>query len=248
MKYLPLFLSMIAVVYGAAIDTPAQSIISAEPLFITANKYQVLFTELQTDINVKLAEIRTAVSTVLKASSAVTLAAIESNAETILSNDNVVRTVIFNQTLSECNKNLRNQINSVTEFSGFGSSICVAQYDNRVQDELKVAYEILRQYEGQLGDVQQTVIRSFILANVYTFPEVIEGRFESQYALRSDAWAKIRPEVEKFVNNLSAAIDGYNTLLNVCFKGVQDGLTPQYTRLSADVSVCTEFDSTPPPY
>lgn len=249
MKYsLAIVLSVIAIIHGAAIEGPTQSVVSPLSLFKSANEYQKLLTELQTDKNVKLGEVRTAVSTVLKDSSAETLKQIEKNADTILALDDVVRQVIFNEPLGVCNINLRNQINSITEFSGFESSNCVARYDNSVQAELKIAYEFLRKYEGTNGDVQQIVVRSFIRGNAFTKPEEIEDRFKEQYAARSEEWEKIRPEIEKFVKDLSETIADFNKSLNGCFKVVHTKLEPQYVRLNEDIAICREYESTPAPF
>lgn len=247
-----IFMAVVAVIHSAAIDGPLESpvpkVLSPQSLFVVANDYQTRFEDLQTDINEKLTEVRTAVSTVLKKSSGVTLEQIETNSDSILALDDVVRKIIFGENLSVCNINLRNQINSVTEFSGFESSNCVNRYDTSVQAELKTAYEILRQYEGLNYEVQQIVVRSFIKANIYLEPELVEDRFKEQYKNRSEEWEKIRPDIEKFVADLSGNIAGFNQVLKGCFDKVQDSVKPEYARLEGDIAVCREFDSTPAPF
>lgn len=234
--------------HGAAIDDSPAPLIIPSSLFENALDYQNKLTALQQDINEQLTAIRTAVSTVLKSSSSETLAQIESNANKILEQDAPARFAIFELKPSACVSNLRILLNGATEFTGFGSSNCVTTYDINLQGALNTAYALLQKYEGSFGDVQQIVVRSFIGLNIFTQPEEVEARFSEQYNRRLRDWNLARPEVEQFVNTLSANIAVFNSVLGGCFTTLQNSVAPVYDILQGEIETCRDFDSTPDPF
>lgn len=247
-------LSMIIVIHGAAIDkaNPDDSIsvhiIAPDSLFESAREYHNKLRDLQQDINEQLTTIRTAVSTVLKSSTERTLTQIESNAHQLLAQDQPARNAIFELSSSLCVNNLKVLLNSITEFTGFGSSNCVTSYDKSVQGALNSAYIILEEHEGTFADVQQAVVKAFIGKNVYLESDDIENRFVEQYNMRSEEWAAARPEVEEYVNTLNANIAGFNTVLDGCFTSLQDDAAPAYDHLQTNIEVCFDFDNTVDPF
>lgn len=245
-------LSVIAVIHGAAIeelDEPiSRFLIVPDSLFINAWDFQGRLTTLQRDINEQLAAVRTAVSTVLKTSSNETLGQIDDNAMTLLAQDEPARTAIFALPASTCVNNLKIMINSITEFTGFGSSNCVAAYDKNVQGVLQTAYAQLQKYEASFGDVQQIVVRSFIGINVFTAPDQIEARFGMYYNQRDSEWNTIRPDIDNFLRTLGNNIAVFNTVLGECFNGIQDRVNPRYTELQAEIATCHTFNTTPDPF
>lgn len=249
------FLCVLATVNAAAIDETmalypeAAAIIAPTELFSKSWEFHDKFADLQKDIDLQLTAIRTSVSTVLKSSSNATLSQIESNAGVILAQDEPARNAIFAiRPSTVCVNNLKTLINGITEFTGFGSSNCVAVYDKSVQGALNTAYALLQKYEGSFGDVQQVVVRSFIGKNALTSGDDIIERFEQQFAKRSADWAAIRPDVENFVLTLDSNIAVFNTVLGSCFKKIQDDVAPAYGLLQAEISTCAAFDSTPDPF
>lgn len=249
-------LSVIAVIQGAALqndeaDVPiSRGILSPAPLFTAARSYQTLLTDLQQDINVVLTEVRTSVSNVLADSSNATLSQIEDNSDKIFALDAPARSTIYaNRTTStSCIINLKTLLNGITEFTGFHSSNCVTAYDKGVEETLQKAYAILQNYEGQQGDVQQIVVRSFIGQNVYLHSEEIQSIFKDQYEKRSKEWNDIRPDVENFVKTLRSDIAALNTVLGGCFGGIQNSVAPGYNLLQAELATCTAFDNTADPF
>ena len=260
MKLIVLVLVTVFVtIHGAAInsenvDLEADTSISGKviipkSLFESAWDHQGKLESLQTNINLRLTQVRTAVSGVLRTSSGEALEHIEANANDILDLDGPVRTILFDElSSSACVNNLRVLINGITEFTGFGSSNCVTSYDTSVREALKVAYELLQQYEGYNVDVQQIVVRSFIGKNAYLQPEEIENSFKNLYDERLREWNEIDPDIENFVEELEGKINEFSLLLQGCFKTIQDNVAPYYNTLRADIEVCQVFDNTDDPF
>lgn len=250
--FVGVLLSVIVAIQGASIDGLSEPIsphlIVPDSLFVSAWDYQGRLTTLQQDINEQLTAIRTAVSTVLKTSSNETLGQIDNNAMKLLAQDDPARTDIFALPTSICVNNLKILLNSITEFTGFGSSNCVAAYDKNVQGVLQTAYAQLQKYEASFGDAQQIVVRSFIGINVFTAPEQIEARFSLHYTQRVNEWNAIKPDVENFLRTLGTNIAVFNTVLGECFKGIQDRVNPRYAELQADIATCHTFNTTPDPF
>ena len=248
-----ILLSVVALIQGAAIETAEDirtKLVSPATLFEQSWIYQARLTALQDDINEQLTAIRTAVSTVLKSSSNETLAQIENNSDVILAMDKPTRDILFDRALTatKCIINLRVLINGITEFTGFGSSNCVTSYDLSVQGALNNASNVLRGYEGNFGDVQQIVVRSFIGYNGFTEPEEIEDRFIDEFNRRDAEWQAIRPNVVGFISDLRSKIDELNSVLGSCFKNIQDEVAPGYGILAAQLQTCTAFDNTADPF
>lgn len=248
--FIGVLLSVLVATQSAAIDDESISahLIVPDSLFVNAWDFQGRLGELQQDINEQLTAIRTAVSTVLRSSSNVTLEQIQVNSEKLLAQDEPTRLEIFSLPSSFCVTNLKVLINAITEFTGFGSSNCVSAYDKSVQGALNTAYALLQKYEGSFADVQQLVVRSFIGVNVYIQPEVIDARFAEGYNRRVAEWAAARPEVEEFVRTLSSNVAVFNSVLGECFKSIQDKVNPSYAELRANIAVCNTFDTTPDPF
>ena len=246
--------STIVAIQGAAIQPadlqePEASIFDLTSLFASAWTYQDRLQELQTEINVVLTEIRTSVSSALKISSRLTLQQIESNTNTILAIDKPARDEIFGlRSSSACVINLKTLINGVTEFSGFGSSNCVTDYDKSVQGVLNNAYAFLQKFEGTYGDIQQYVVRAFIGKNAYTQPEEIEALFATQFNNAVTKWDAAKPEAETFLSTLNTNIAVFNGVLGECFTGIQTRITPYYSTLQTEIATCAAFDSTPDPF
>lgn len=251
-------LSIFVAIHGASVgsgetyldaDPQSDKVIVPASLFENAWDYHRRLESLQQQINSKLTQVRTAISSVLKTSSWKTLQQIETNAYRILELDSPVRDLIFVDTKpSICNKNLRVLIDSITEFTGFGSSNAVTSYDKSVQGALQVAYEILQHYEGSSVDVQQIVVRSFIGKNAFLEPEEIEELFKSVYNQRLNEWNESSPHIEEFVNDLEGKIDGFNKNLYRDFGLIQEQVSPAYDALKEEIATCEEFDRTVDPF
>jgi len=243
-------LSVVAVINAAAIDDVAIApyIIAPDSLFVRAHEYQTAAYNLQQDIDEQLTVLRIAVSTVLKHSSNETLAQIEENAQKLFAQDQPTRNEIYSLSSSLCVNNLKVLLNSITEFSGFGSSNCVTTYDKKVQDTLSAASVLLQRYQGTFGNVLQIVVRSFIGKNVFLEPQDIETRFIEEFSKRNDEWQQVRPDVEEFRNTLSGTISAHNQALEICFKNLQNDVAPSYGLLYGEISTCQFFDNTADPF
>lgn len=168
---------------------PVSSLLaSPESLFVSAWEYQRKLTLLQQDINLQLIAIRTSVSDVIRSSSTQTLEQTEKNTVSILSQDAPVREIIFTLEDSACTNNVKSILNSVTEYSGYPSSNCIARYDKSVQTELQSAYAFLEMYEGLFSEIQQIVVKSFIQQNAFLTPEAIIKKIQEHFQTRSEDW------------------------------------------------------------
>lgn len=253
-SFVAVLFAVIVAINGAAIDDEgvaiAPFIVAPEGLFENAWKHQEDLKELQQDINDRLTAVRTAVSTVLRSSTAETLTQIEANANDILAVEKPVRDEIFAMALraTPCVVNLRVLLNGATEFTGFESSNCVTSYDKSVQGALNTAYALLQKYEGTFGDVQQIVVRSFVGRNIFTQPDDIVARFEEEFRARKADWEAIRPDIESFVANLSGNIAVFNTVLGSCFGRIQSEVAPGYQIIREKLAVCEAYDNTADPF
>jgi len=251
-------LSIFVAIHGASVgsgetyldgETLSGKINVPASLFDDAWDFQSRLETLQSQINTKLSQVRTAISGVLKTSSWKTLEQIETNARHILELDFPARNLIFaDNHPSICNKNLRVLIDSITEFTGFGSSNAVTSYDRSVQGALQVAFNILQQYEGSSVDVQQIVVRSFIGKNAFLQPGEIAELFKTIYYERLNEWNASYPHIEEFVNDLDGKIDGFNKNLKRDFALIQEQVAPAYVVLAAEIATCEEFDRTTDPF
>lgn len=248
-------LSVIAVIHGAAIENVADTAISGKSaaplsLFESAWEYQTKFASLQQDIDEKLTAIRTAVSGVLKSSSNLTLEQIESNAKQITTIAEPARNAVFDTDLSAtlCVVNLRNILQDIAQFTGFGSSNCVTSYDKSLTGVLNKAYAFLQKYEGFFGDVQQVVVKAFIGKNAFLEPEAIQSKFEVEYETRVSAWNEIRPEVENFKKDLYDNVAVFNSVLGGCFHKIQIDVAPAFTVVQSQLATCNIFDNTADPF
>lgn len=245
-----ILLSLAVAIHGAALQEEPISthVDNTTPLFTAAWEMQAKLTELQRDINVQLAAVRTSVTNVLRSSSNETVGQIEGNVNSILALDDPVRDVVFALGSSFCAINLKVLLNGVTEFTGFESSNCVTRYDLGVEAELEVAYAMLQKYEGLFREVQQIVVKSFVGMNVFTSSDGIQARFEDQYNEQNEAWLQIRPDIEDFVKALNGKIADLNNILGGCFSSVQTAVKPAYVSIVDQLPVCEEFDNTADPF
>lgn len=244
--FIAAFLSVVVTIQGA----PSSSAIGDETdsLFEDAWDYQARLEILQKDINVQLTAIRTSVSSVLMTSSNLTLGEIENQALLLMAQDAPARKDIFALPSSLCATNLKMLINSITEFTGFGSSNCVTAYDKSLQVVLDAAYFELQTYEGSFGDVLRIVVRSFNGRNVYLQAADIKARFASGFNQREADWAAARPDVDKFVKALSDSVANHNKELTACNKKIRDNVAPAYGNLQGEILTCEIFNSTPDPF
>lgn len=252
MKFIiAVLLSVIVAIQSAPSPRAASSsVVIPESLFESAWEYHDRFAALQQDINDQLTALRTTVSGVLKSSSNLTLAQIQSNTVKLMAQDKPARDAIFSPEFpaSPCLNSLKYLINAVTEFTGFESSNCVTSYDNSVKGVLVIAYSKVQEYEKSFNDVQQVVVRAFIGKNAYTQSADIEASFSNDLSVKESEWAEIRPEVEAFKTSLRNDISAFNAALVTCHKTLQDNVQPAYGILAGEIETCTIFNSTPDPF
>lgn len=123
-------------------------------LFNRANDYQLLVTTLQQEIIDKITGMRFSLSAILKRTSNITLDQVQENLQTIFDMEQPVRIELFEgfPTMDSCIVNLRDQLNLITEMSGYESSNCIKRYDTNVTALVAEAYNVLQEYEGMSSD------------------------------------------------------------------------------------------------
>lgn len=126
------------------------ALVNPNVLFGKANQYQALVTTLQQNIVSVITGMRFSMSEILKKTSNVTLDQVQDNLQIVFDMEQPTRRELFEglPTMDDCIVNLRNQLNLVTEMSGYASSNCIRRYDRNVTSLVSDAYEILREYEG----------------------------------------------------------------------------------------------------
>ncbi|KAG5677327.1 hypothetical protein PVAND_007095 [Polypedilum vanderplanki] len=216
-----------------------------EPLFNLATDYQDKVTELQEDIVETITGLRLQLSAILKRSSNMTLQQVQDNIYEIFDLDAPVRDLIFvvNSRNTDCMLNLRNQLNMHTEFSGYSSSNCLTRYNRNVDNKLNEAYGTLASYEELISVVQLLVVKSFNSINIWTHPEEIMTKIQTEYNETKTRWDGRKAGINDFLSNLESNIRGFNNVLGSCFTEVQQGLHNHYSYITGAVVACNEFDN-----
>lgn len=149
------------------------ALVDPSTLFNDASNYQTLVTALQQDIVSKITSLRFNMSTILKRTSNKTLDQIQNNLMDIFELEQPARYELFegNPSLDPCMTNLRNQLNLVTEESGFESAVCARRYDKSVTALIAEAYKVIEEYEGEenLGLFGWDTLENFIQQNPKNF-------------------------------------------------------------------------------
>jgi hypothetical protein len=239
-----ILLSFIAAIHGADDLVALNVLYNPEALFTRATEYQTKVTELQEDIVTVITSLRSQLSGILKETSNTTLSQVQDNIWTTFEMDAPIRGILFisNNQSTDCILNLRVQLNTVTEFSGYDSSNCLLRYNRNVTSLLASAYATLAEYEGQISIIQMLVVNSFNGYNIWINPEEIETKFTTDYNTHFAAWQIVKENITSFLSTLRQNINAHNVVLGSCFTGVQQGLTPQYNGIVARVDTCLEFD------
>lgn len=222
--------------------------LSVDELFQTAWEFQNKLNPRQEDIDNDVTEFRTSVSNVLKTTSKSALSEVEENAKTILELESPVRMAVSALPVGDCSNNLNDLLSSITTFTGFQSSNCVALYDAAVDDEIQQAQDLISVYDGIFTELQQLVIKAFVGKNQFNEQAEIVSRFELEYERRVAAWEKIKPDVEHFIDTLSDKIDDFNGGMNGCMHNIQESVVGAYSMISTRVQTCIDFDNTPNPF
>lgn len=245
-----ILLSLVAVINGVAFDTSEKKIILTEKLFTQAFNYQNLLTTLQKDMNEAFDGIHTSMSKVLGDTSTQTLKQIQKNANQIIQLYSPTYAEIHKASLpdSDCIKNIIARLNETTDFTGYRSSNCMADFDKSLQTRLGLTFEFLQPFNGLRGDVQRTVVEAFIGLNVYTQSNELEKKFVDAYNNFSRDWSERQPNIEPFISSLNKDISGFSKTLESCFQNIQKEVAPVFGSFKSDVIACEKFDTTTDPF
>lgn len=247
MKFIVLtLLSIFVVTHGAESDAPPTLILS-ESLFDNAWKHHEKLLTLHHDMSAELHKVSLSVTNLLGSASNRTLAQVEENFAQLLAQDQPARSEIFALESSSCGNSLRTLIDSITKFTGFESSNCISNYDEKVQKALEDVNASLKVHEAS-ADALKVVVRSFIGKNVFSHPDEIEERLSNISQRYHDDWESNRPNLDGLFATLTETFAAFNADLDTCHQQVQFNVAPAYVRLSNAIAICEVFHSTSDPF
>lgn len=232
--------------HGAPIRNVSE--MSVDELFEVAWEYQNKLSPTQQDIDNEVTDFRTSLSRVLKQTSKDALEEVEENAKVILELEKPVRSAVSELKEGDCSANLASLLSALTEFTGYESSNCVKRYDKSVTGEVRAAQDVINSYDGIFTELQQLVVQAFIGRNQFNDQTEIIEAFEVEFDKRAEAWDKIKPEVENFIDDLNNGIGKSSELMESCMKEIRDDVSAAYNRISGRVQSCIDFENTPNPF
>ncbi|CAO1351050.1 unnamed protein product [Diamesa serratosioi] len=217
---------------------------STDDFFESAWEYQDLITDLQEEINQRIIDIQTAVSTVLKKSTNETLTQYEQHVYAILALDQPIRDALEElEANTSCRTLLEQNLIYTTNMTGFESSNCAASYDSAIADELSQTNAAIKNDNDFNGDVQQFVVKSFVGINAFMTPEAITAKYENFYNTAKANWDMAKPDVDTLVSEMETLIAAMNINLGRCHKELIDLVTQSYETLNRNVGYCEDFES-----
>lgn len=232
----------------AQLMLPEKRLIHPNFLFEHAWNYQELLTTLQDDVNLAAHEVQTAVSGVLKTSTAKTLQQYQDHVYAV-QDEYVPMLEVFRTLLdTDCRREAETILNSTTTFTGFRASNCAQTYDSRVRNEISVANDMLSRFDDLYSQVQLIVYKAFMGHNTFVNPETIEDTITEIYNIVNDRWELSRPEMEALIMNLSSAIAAQNNELGICHNANLEYAKSFYSMFRSMVQTCLDFDNTPDPF
>lgn len=219
-----------------------------DSLFAQSHAWHQGATELQKSVTNYAIEVRTAVPRVLGRRANSTIAKIEFNVDKLLDQETETREAIYSLSSTNCIKNLRVLLNSITEFTGFESSNCVARYDLKLSDLIQTKYSEVASYEKTFSDVLRVVPKSFSARNMFIQYEEIGNDFTSSLTSLQAQWDSEEKNISQFEENFGQTIDELNDILQDCFGNIQVAVNPTYAILANEIATCGNFDNSHDPF
>lgn len=207
-----------------------------------------MLAELQEDINIAIQEVQTAVSTVLKSSTGVTLEQYEDHINAVQAEYEPYLERLQGLKAGDCKNDAEFVLNRTTTNTGYRASNCASEYDTRVKNQVDIATRALVRFDDIYSQVQSIVVKAFIGQNAFLTPEDIKLKIVEIYEIVSGRWEDSKPEVEAIKRNLASGIAAQNVELGNCHKVNLDYAKRYYEIFREDVNTCTIFDNTPNPF
>lgn len=203
---------------------------------------------LQREVTEYTIQVRTSVPRVLGTRAEGSIAKVELNVDVLLSQEAKTRQKIYNLTSTGCVNNLRAALNTITEFTGFESSNCVARYDLDLSHLIQRSYGQVADYEKKFGDVLRIVPRAFMGKNMFTKNNEIVNEYTTKLAEFQTEWNAETKNITEFEKKFGDSIDTINLVFGSCFGHVQAFVNPAYTIIENEIEVCEQFDNSHDPF
>lgn len=227
---------------ASAVDV---NIIYPSALFSEAQKYQNNINVMQTDMFKLITDLRLELSATLKKTANSSLAYIEADIRKVFEIDEPYRTLLFvtNDGNSTCVRNMRNRLNSITEFTGFKAGICLHTYDRGVNKVVNETFSQVAVYDDELSAFELSVIKAFAGKNVWTQPEDIKKDFIGSYDKFKVIYDDFKAKINGFSSNIEEKVKALAETLVSCYKVSQDEIVSQLTVLGVEIETCITFDN-----
>lgn len=219
-----------------------------DDLFEKSHAYQLAAAELQRSVTEYAIEVRTAVPRVLGRRANSTIGKIEFNVDKLLDQEAETRTAIYSLSSTNCINNLRVLLNSITEFTGFASSNCVARYDLHLSGLIQKTYGEVSSYEKTFGDVLRVVPKSFSARNMFIQYAEVADQFSSSLNTLQAQWNSQVRNISEFEESFGENIDQLNVDLQGCFGNIHVAVNPTYAILANEIATCGRFDNSHDPF
>lgn len=169
-----------------------------------------------------------------------TLDQIEANSVKFLERDEPVRAAINSiDPKTPCVNHLKLLIDTITEFTGYGSGNCVAAYKRNFEETVAE----LNNYVDGFGisyRIQQIVVDSFAGKNVFTNNAEIFAEFKKNFHDKISRWNNGQMELKALANEVEKFyLSKHEKQLEECFEALQTQVIPSYDLLKASISTCT---------
>lgn len=232
--FIALFVAFFA--YSAARTT--DDVFSSSPI-----ENQEDAAELQKEITKYNVVVRTAVPRVLGTRAVGTIGEVEANVNKLLQQEADTRRAIGLLRSTSCVDKLQVLLDSVTEFTGFESSNCVARYDLDLSMLVQKIYGEVADYEKKFNEILRVVPRAFSGRNVFLEEDDIINEYTSKLAAFRTQWNAEAKNVALFEEEFGGKIDIMNSVLGSCFRRLQANVNPTYAKITNEIETCSQFDN-----
>lgn len=192
--------------------------------------------------------VRTSVPRVLGARANGTIGKVETNVNALLSQESKTRQKIDALRSTTCVDRLKGLLDSITEFTGFESSNCVAKYDLDLSSLVQKSYGQVADYEKKFGDVMRIVPQAFSARNMFVNNDAIVEEYTTKLAEFQAKWDAEPKNIEDFEKEFGDDIDLINMVLEGCFNKLQVFVNPGYETLENEIKTCGSFDNSHNPF
>jgi len=216
--------------------------INPDFLFDHARDYQNKLTELQGSVNEAVEEVQSAVSRVLKVSTAETLRQYQLHMGAVES-EYAPHLETFNRLApGSCRNSAETILNSIMTFTGYDASNCANVYDLSVTALIANASNSLVQYDDAFSQIQLIVWKAFVGENTFVTPEAIKDKITEIYGKVLRFVNNARFDSDQFVSSLSLLISQQNLELGNCHDSILEVASNQFAWFRAMAQTCEGFN------